>query len=188
MADELATLVNRCLDGDQPSFHELVDRFRGRVFGLCFRMLGHRQDAEDVTQETMVRLVRNLHRWDPTRPFEPWLMTIAGNRCRSHMAKRMRRPKSVTLEQPIPNREVEASQAKLLAEEIDLAIDHLRDEYRQVFLLFHKHELEYAEIARRMDVPLGTIKTWVHRARREIVAQLARRGVVRDPQNPHAHV
>ena len=62
---------------------DLVNRFRGQVFGLCYRMLGQRQDAEDAAQETFVRVLKNLHRWDPARPFEPWLLTIAGNRCRT---------------------------------------------------------------------------------------------------------
>ena len=178
VAEELSVLVDRCLTGDQLSFQKLVERFRGQVFGLCYRMLGQREDAEDATQETMVRLVNNLHRWDQNRAFEPWLLTIAGNRCRSRLAKRMRRPASLSLDRPIEDRSQLDIQAQLLAEEIDLALSDLREEYRRAFLLFHEHEKNYAEIAREMDVPLGTIKTWVHRARREIVSRLARRGVV----------
>ena len=71
---------------------EFVDHYKGRVFGLCWRMLGQRQDAEDMAQETFVRALRNLHRWDSERDMEPWLLAIAGNRCRSLLATRMRRP------------------------------------------------------------------------------------------------
>lgn len=178
MGDELPVLVNRCLAGDQPSFGELVQRFRGQVYGLCFRMLGQREDAEDATQETFLRVVRNLHRWDPTRAFEPWLLTIAGNRCRTRLAKRMRRPGTLSLDYPVEDQSVELARAKLLNEEVDLALKHVREEYRQAFLLFHKREMCYAEIAETLDVPLGTVKTWVHRARRELIVRLRTRGVI----------
>ncbi|KKL55005.1 hypothetical protein LCGC14_2259720, partial [marine sediment metagenome] len=67
-----------------------------------------------------------------------------------------------------------------LAEEVELALGTLRAEYRQAFLLFHQHELSYAEISATLDCPLGTVKTWVHRARRELIARLAQRGVVQE--------
>ncbi|MEE2826038.1 MAG: RNA polymerase sigma factor [Planctomycetota bacterium] len=175
MADELAILVNRCLTGHQPSFHTLVERFRGQVFGLCYKMLGQREDAEDATQETMVRLVNNLHRWEQSRAFEPWLFTIAGNRCRTRLAKRKRRPAPVSLDYPIQDQSHLDRQAEWLKEELDLALSQLRREYRNAFLLFHEQELAYADIANRLEVPLGTVKTWVHRARREIITQLRKR-------------
>ena len=71
---------------------ELVDQYRSRVFGLCYRMLGQRQDAEDMTQETFIRALKSLSRWDPERDFEPWLLAIAGNRCRTALATRRRKP------------------------------------------------------------------------------------------------
>lgn len=178
MGEELCVLVDRCLAGDQPSFRELIHRFRGQVYGLCYRMLGQREDAEDATQETFVRVVRNLHRWDPERAFEPWLMTIAGNRCRTRLAKRMRRPGTLTLDYQIEDRSVEQARAKLLTEEIDLALKDIRHDYQTAFLLFHKNEMCYAEIAETLDIPLGTVKTWVHRARRELVVRLRKRGVI----------
>ncbi len=177
MAEELPILVNRCLDGDQWSFRELIHRFRGQVYGLCYRMLGQREDAEDATQETFLRVARNLHRWDQDRAFEPWLLTIAGNRCRTRLAKRMRRPGTTTLDYPIED-DTGLQAAQLLAEEVDLALDSIRNEYRRAFELFHKHEMCYHEIAETLDVPLGTVKTWVHRARRELICQLKNRGVV----------
>ena len=66
---DLRTLVKRCLAGDQGSMLALVERFQGQVFGLCYRMLGQRQDAEDAAQETFVRVLKNLHRWDQGRDF-----------------------------------------------------------------------------------------------------------------------
>ena len=98
-------------------------------------MLGQREDAEDATQETMVRLVNNLHRWEQDRAFEPWLLTIAGNRCRTRLAKRMRRPALISLDYPIQDDSHLHHNADLLAEEIELALSHLRDDYRNAFLL-----------------------------------------------------
>src|SRR6476620_2287069 len=90
--NDLPTLVGRCLAGDQPAMLALVERFRGQVFGLCYRMLGQRQDAEDAAQETFVRVLKNLHRCDSARDFQPWLFAIAGNRCRTALSARRKRP------------------------------------------------------------------------------------------------
>ena len=154
--------------------------FQGPVFGFCMRMLRQREDAEDCTQETLIRVMRNLHRWDPARKFEPWLFTIAGNRCRTKLSKRGRRPAPVSLEIPVEDNSRLYRDAELLSEEIELALDELREEYRNAFTLFHRHELSYDEIGEMMEVPLGTVKTWVHRARRELVSRLAKRGVVEE--------
>ena len=178
MAEELSIVVTRCLDGHEASFTDLIQRFRGQVYGLCYRMLRQREDAEDATQETFVRVAGNLHRWDPTRAFEPWLMTIAGNRCRTRLAKRTRRPKEISLERPVEDDSMQIRQAQLLSEELELALREIRIDYRQAFELFHQHQLEYQQIADQLGVPLGTVKTWVHRARQEIVQKLAKRDVV----------
>lgn len=156
----------------------LVQRFQGQVFGLCYRMLGQRQDAEDVAQETFVRVLKNLHRWDAARDFEPWLLAIAGNRCRTALSTRKRRPTPDILPEQVSDGLPDVHAVKNLAEEVALALAGIRDEYRQAFVLFHEQELSYGEIAEAMSVPLGTIKTWVHRARRELIDELQRRGVV----------
>ncbi|MEM9411904.1 MAG: sigma-70 family RNA polymerase sigma factor [Planctomycetota bacterium] len=184
MSSELSILVDECLAGDQLALGELVNRFRGQVYGLCYRMLGQKEDAEDATQETMVRVVRNLHRWDSNRAFEPWLLTIAGNRCRTRLAKRIKRPNHLTLEHPLPDSRWMEREAELLSEEINLALADIRPEYRRAFQLFHEQELCYAEIAETLSIPLGTVKTWVHRARREIVLKLRKRGVFGDSKLP----
>jgi RNA polymerase sigma-70 factor (ECF subfamily) len=175
---DLRALVGQCLAGDQSAMLALVERFRGQVFGLCYRMLGHRQDAEDAAQETFVRVLKNLHRWDPTRAFEPWLLAIAGNRCRTALAARKRRPAAEAAVELVADDAPDEGSARQLAEEVQLALGRLRDEYRQAFLLFHQHELSYAEIAEAMKIPLGTVKTWVHRARRELIDALRQRGAI----------
>ena len=162
----------------------LVERFQGQVFGLCYRMLGQRQDAEDAAQETFVRVLKNLHRWDQAREFVPWLLAIAGNRCRTAIAVRRRRPAADSMVELLADDAPDERPAQQLAEELHLALAELRPEYRQAFLLFHEQELSYGEIAETMEVPLGTIKTWVHRARRELIEYLRQRGAI--PETNHA--
>lgn len=179
--DDLHTLVRHCLAGDQAAMLALVERFRGPVFGLCYRMLGQRQDAEDASQETFVRVLKNLHRWDSQRDFLPWLLAIAGNRCRTALAARRRRPIAEPMVEFVADDAPDRRPADHLAEEVHLALADLRYEYSQAFLLFHDQELSYAEIAQAMDVPLGTVKTWVHRARRALIEHLRRRGTIPEP-------
>lgn len=180
MADELREIVGRCLAGEQVAMVQLVDRYRGQVFGLCYRMLGQRQDAEDMAQETFIRVLKNLDRWDQNRDFEPWLLAIAGNRCRTALATRMRRPAMSALAEHLPDDAPDFQAARNLSEEVGLGLEKLRAEYRQAFVLFHEQELSYAEIAEAMNCPLGTVKTWVHRARRELIEHLRKRGVVEE--------
>jgi RNA polymerase sigma-70 factor (ECF subfamily) len=161
----------------------LVERYEGRVFGLCYRMLGQREDAEDMTQETFTRALRFLHQWDSQRAFEPWLLAIAGNRCRTQLARRQRRPVNCTLVEPVPDGRPDSQAAENLAEEVQLALKSLREEYRQVFVLFHEHEMSYEEIGRSLDCPLGTVKTWVHRARKELILFLRKREVLAEPNH-----
>ena len=171
---EINELVQRCLAGDEAAIRQFVGRFERVVFALCLRMLTHRQDAEDVTQESLVRIVRNLHRWDSNRPFLPWMIAIAANRCRTLLARRARRPMGTLLELETPA--VVDSDSQELREELQLAIDQLREDYRNCFELFYLQELSCAEISRLVGVPEGTVKTWLHRARKELAEALRRRG------------
>jgi len=184
---DLKQLVGRCLAGDQGAMLQLVERYRGQVFGLCYRMLGQRQDAEDAAQETFVRVLKNLHRWDQARQFEPWLLAIAGNRCRTALSGRKRRPVAEPSVEWVADDAPDQRAAQQLAEEVHLALSAVRPEYRQAFVLFHDRELSYAEIAVAMEVPLGTVKTWVHRARRELINLLRNRGAVPPERSVSQH-
>ena len=159
-------------------------RYQDLVFRVCFRMLGHRQDAEDAVQETFSRVARHLGRWDPTRPIEPWLVTIAGNRCRTLLSRRRSiRSLAVTAEPASDRAELEQS-AGALWEEVQLVLDDLRPELRVAFLLFHQSQLSYAEIGQRLNCPVGTAKTWVHRTRLELIRRLHERDVLSAAARP----
>ncbi len=187
MSDDEAALVKRCLAGDEAGLRAFVERFQGAVFGLCYRLLGHRQDAEDVVQETFLRAVRNLHRWDSQRPLRPWLLTIAANRCRTLLEKRRRLPRT-TGSGTTPDRREWPDTREELAEELQKALNTLREEYRTCFVLFYLNGLSCAEVAQTMGCPEGTVKTWLHRARAELAEYLERRGIVPEIKHELRHL
>jgi RNA polymerase sigma-70 factor (ECF subfamily) len=178
--EDVRPLIQRCLQGCQVAMFDLVERFQGRVFGLCFRMLGRREDAEEAAQETFLRVLKSLSHWDSTRDFEPWLLAIAGNRCRTALASRRHRP----IAEPLDESDAPAAEHRQgtqeLAEEVQQALGKLRAEYREAFILFHEQELSYNDISAALGVPLGTVKTWVHRARRELIEHMRSRGALED--------
>lgn len=185
MLDSLRNLVRGCLGGDQVAMRALVEQFEGRVFGLCCRMLGNRHDAEDAAQETFIRMLQSLGRWDSSREFEPWLFAIAANRCRSALSARKRRPNQQPIvDHPAEQTETLDEDARQLAEEVSKGLQRLRLEYREAFVLFHEHGLCYEEIAEIIQRPLGTVKTWIHRARRELMEYLIERKAL--PESEHA--
>jgi RNA polymerase sigma-70 factor (ECF subfamily) len=172
-----ASLVKRCLRGDNEAIRQLVGRFQSDVFGLCVRLLHNRHDAEDVSQEVFLRVFRSLSGWDPSRLLKPWIMGIAVNRCRTWLAQRTRRPELVDYLQDTVAAQPADDSTELLTE-IHSALADLRLEYRTVFVLFHEQGQPYEEIAQALDRPVGTIKTWLHRARLEMLERLRRRGMV----------
>lgn len=181
MSEEVHELIGLAKQGDAAAMRRLVDLYAPRVFGLCCRMLRHREDAEDAAQETMVRMFKSLNRWDDTRPFEPWLLAIAGNRCRTKLARRASGPINVTLEDtdvPVYQKSDEA--VRQINEEIRQALVEVTPRYRQAFLGFHEHGLSYAQIAEWLEVPLGTVKSWVRRARLQLMEHLRARGAIEE--------
>ncbi|AMV37699.1 RNA polymerase sigma factor [Planctomyces sp. SH-PL62] len=172
-------LVEAIRSGDPQAPRELIARFQGVVFGLCFRMLNHRHDAEDAMQETFVRALRGIFGFDATRPIRPWLLEIAANRCRTALASRARRPPSAEPSWIVDQADLRSvpPDPDDLAGELELALGRLRPEYRLVFALFHEQGLSYEEVAQAVGRPIGTVKTWLHRARAELAAHLASRGV-----------
>jgi RNA polymerase sigma-70 factor (ECF subfamily) len=173
--DERA-LVDALRAGDPEAARNLVDRYQGLLFGVCLRMLRHRQDAEDVLQDTLLRALRGIRGFDSRRPLRPWLLGIAANRCRTAIGRRLKRPHSsdefTAHADPRPG----LTDPDGLGGELQNAIERLRPDYRMVFILFHENGLPYEEISEAVGRPIGTVKTWLHRARAELAEYLARRG------------
>ncbi len=172
-----AVLVKRCLTGCPVASRELVERFAPDVIAVCRRLLINEHDAEDVTQEVFIRVFRSLVRWDGERPLRPWVLGIAVNRCRTAIGKRAKAPVIADYLDESPDLKP-ADDSVELAREIRAAVDALRTEYREVFVLFHEQGQPYEEIAEAVGRPVGTVKTWLHRARLEILDRLRCRGLV----------
>ena len=177
--DDDQALVEALRRGDPRAPAALFDRFHGVVFGLCCRMMSHRHDAEDVAQESLVRALRGIDGFDGGRPLRPWLLGIAANRCRTALGRRGRLPVSAEAPEDRVDHRPGLDDPDDLAGELERALGRLRPEYRAVFALFHEQGLPYEEIAQAVGRPVGTVKTWLHRARGELAADLARRGIHR---------
>jgi RNA polymerase sigma factor (sigma-70 family) len=172
-------LVEALRSGDPQAPRLLIERYQGLVFGLCYRMLNHQQDAEDITQETFLRAFKGMAGFDNTRSITPWLLEIAANRCRTALSRRARKP---IVAFAGPDDDIVDPRARLadpddLAGELERALGSLRPHYRLVFVLFHQQHLSYEEIARVVTRPIGTVKTWLHRARAQLADALSRRGI-----------
>ncbi|NNJ24001.1 RNA polymerase sigma factor [Alienimonas chondri] len=177
--DSDAALARRAIDGDDAAAAALVRRYQRSVFGVCLRMLGRREDAEDVAQEAFLRLFKHLHRWDASRPLRPWLMTITVNRCRTALSRRARKQPLLPGDLDPTDTSVPLTDAAL-AEELQRAVDGLRDDHRAAFVLFHYEEMSLQEVGEALERPDGTIKTWLHRARKQLSETLSRRGIQPD--------
>ncbi len=177
MSGDDVLLVRRCLRGDATAMERLVEQYQADVFGLCVRLLQHRHDAEDVVQEVFLRVFRSLRRFDLKRPLRPWILGIAVNRCRTWMSQRVRRPELVDYLQETAAF-TESGDAAELVREIQTAVQSMRREYQSVFVLYHDSGLPYEDIAQALSKPVGTIKTWLHRARMEVLDRLRERGMI----------
>src|SRR4051812_25994226 len=151
-------------------------------------MVRDREKSEDLTQETFIKVLNAIDRYDPTYKFSSWIFKIAHNTSLDHLRKK--EPQTLSMHGS-PNAktesEIEASSitpesmdenpeeytsSKELGSVIDKAISRLRPEYRTAIILCHVEGRPYEEIAEIMDVPLGTVKTYIHRARNELKKQL----------------
>jgi RNA polymerase sigma-70 factor (ECF subfamily) len=175
--------------GREAAFRELLARYERPVFSLIYRMVRDRTQAEDLAQEAFVRAFNAIGTYKTSYKFSNWILKIANNHTIDHLRKR--RIETVSIHgSPHANTVEEASQSELvvasqdenpheylehkeLGGQIERAIGGLREEYRTAVILRHVEGYAYDEIAEIMDVPLGTVKTYLHRARAELREGLA---------------
>jgi len=160
-------LILRARSGDAAAFRHLVDLLAGLTFNIAWRMTGHRADAEDMSQEVFLRLHRHFATYDPSLPFLPWFRRLSSNAClnwcRDHRSKRP--DQLVDADLPAPERPVPETALRD-------AVKTLPEEQRLVLARFYFEGLSVAEIAESMDAPVGTIKTWLYRARENLKSRL----------------
>ena len=170
--------------GKEAAYRELLARYERPVFSLIFRMVRDREMAEDLSQETFVKVLNNIDRYSPDFKFSSWLFKIANNLTIDHLRRRHLdtisiegAPDAVTAESARATSIALASgnesplaelESKELGAAIEDAIARLRPEYRACIMLRHVEDRSYEEIAEIVKLPLGTVKTYIHRARHEL--------------------
>ncbi len=181
-------IVRQALAGSQPACEELVRRFERPVFNLIVRMVRDESTAEDLAQDTFIKIFRGLASYNQSMRLVNWVLRIAHNTAIDHLRQRRLAVLGVRPDddgesdplQSLPDLKAlspeHSSVRAELATAVDRALDQLRPEYRSVVVLRYQEGLEYQEIAEILDMPLGTVKTFLHRARRALAAELARAG------------
>jgi RNA polymerase sigma-70 factor (ECF subfamily) len=172
-----AGLAQRARRGDAEAYGELVRRHQQTVFNVCYRLLGHRQEAEDAAQEAFLRAYDRLGMFDLARPFGPWIRRVAANLCLNRLAGQ--RPPAVELDDErdevqdpaTPGPEAAQEQAERAAA-VRAAIAGLPPHYRAVIELRHFQELSYEAIAAALRLPLSDVKSHLFRARRLLAEKL----------------
>ena len=179
-----ADVVALAQEGREVAYRELIRRYERPVFSLVFRMVRDRATAEDLAQETFIKVLNNIEKYVPEFKFSSWLFKIANNLAIDHLRRRHIQtvsmdgaPDATTASQieatsfelaSHGESALEELEAKELGSAIERAIAALRPEYRSCIMLRHVEGRSYEEIAATLDLPLGTVKTYIHRARHEL--------------------
>jgi RNA polymerase sigma-70 factor (ECF subfamily) len=179
-----ADVVALAQQGRETAFRELIRRYERPVFSLIFRMVRDRETAEDLAQEAFIKVLNHIDRYRPEFKLSSWLFKIANNVAIDFLRKRQLSTISIDGSPMAASAaEVEATsfdvsargesaleemESKELGSAIERAIAKLRPEYRSCIMLRHVEGRSYEEIAATLDLPLGTVKTYIHRARHEL--------------------
>ncbi len=180
-------LAAQALEGSQSAYRDLVARYARPVFNLIVRLVRDPALAEDLAQETFIRAFRSLATFDTRRRFSPWLFKIAHNTSVDALRRKTLDTVSLDFAASLPPESVSSTQGAAvtaadllerasLAQALDEAVARLRPEYREAVVLRYHEELSYDDIAEIMSIPVGTAKTYVHRARKELADELKAAG------------
>ena len=179
-----ADVVALAQQGQDAAFRELIRRYERPVFSLIYRMVRDRELAEDLAQDTFIKVLNHIDRYRPEFKLSSWLFKIANNVAIDHLRRRTLQTVSIDGSPHAQTAEaIEATsfdvadhqetaldelEARELGTAIERAITQLRPEYRSCIMLRHVEGRLYEEIAATLDLPLGTVKTYIHRARHEL--------------------
>jgi RNA polymerase sigma-70 factor (ECF subfamily) len=175
------------LAGDRLAFGELVERYQNRLLNFIYRTTGDRERAEDLVQETFIRVYRHLHRFDQTKKFSTWVYTISSNLAKNELRNRSRNP-LVLFQTLMKNRDADTRplewedntyrpddlfRKRHLKSQVDAAVDQLPEHHRTVFILREMEGKTYEEIADITATNLGTVKSRLNRARNNFAQLIA---------------
>jgi RNA polymerase sigma-70 factor (ECF subfamily) len=170
MADfDEAALVGRCRTGDDTAFGELVDRYKNLVYGLIYRLVADNAQVDDLAQEVFLKVHRGLPYFRGEARLSTWIYRIVQNVCSQ---ARSRRAPEVSLDDRDRPKEpalVDAAFADLeLRDRLQKALAQLPDHYRFLIAAHYLEGIQYEALAEMLDVPLGTVKTHLYRAKRQL--------------------
>jgi RNA polymerase sigma-70 factor, ECF subfamily len=181
-------LVRRFLLGDTDAFERLVERHRQRVYNLCLRVLGDPEDAADAVQDTFLSVLTKLRQFRGDAAFTTWMHRVAVNACYDLSRKRRREPLlRLAGDQDLPESELGApapdhAEESAGTQDAVAALREVPEEFRVALVLADLHDMAYEQIAKVLDVPIGTVKSRVHRGR---VALARAMGITnREPEAP----
>ena len=174
-------LILRFQQGDELAYVELVNRYRNRLINFVFRFVGTKEESEDIVQDTFVKLYEKKDYYRPINEFSTWIFTIASNLAKTELRKRKRRKTSYLSDLGLENKDFDVPVQDTTDEEtldefadsqIQDAIQSLQIHFRTALILRDIEELSYEEISKILDVPLGTIKSRINRARLQLQEKL----------------
>lgn len=177
-------LVNRCLRGEQKAYTMLLQKYQQAVFNLCYRLVSDAETAQDLAQESFVKIFNALNQFDPNYRFSSWMFRVVKNHCYDYLRKSKlpqvslnddrdddSRPLQIADTKPTPDQSVFRSERREL---IMQAINKLPPDSRTVIILRHMHDKTYDEMANILGEPVGTVKARVHRARKKLTELLSK--------------
>lgn len=170
-----AALVRRVREGDSAAFDEIVKTYMRQVFQVAYRVVGHREDAEDLVQDCFLAAYQYLDSYDADRPFGPWITRIVLNRganLRRSRARRATEPETDTVS-PAPSALDEATRAEA-REKLSEVLGTLNERQRMIVTMCDVDGMTSAEIGERLDLAPGTVRWHLHEARRVLRRALAR--------------
>jgi RNA polymerase sigma-70 factor, ECF subfamily len=161
-------LVYRFRSGDESAFDALLERYRSPVFNFVYRLLGNTADAEDVAQETFVRVYQKMDSYRPEEKFSTWLFAIARHRALDRLRYRQRHPTTPLDAAPEPSSTSNAAADRELGEQIAAAIQKLPEDQRTAIILSEYHDLSHSEIATIMGCSEKSVESRLYRARKTL--------------------
>ena len=184
MTDKLYSdeeLISRFQGGDEYSYIELVNRYQDRLINFTFRFCGDREDAEDVVQDTLMKLYTHKHYYRNIAKFSTWIYTIASNLAKTELRKRKRRPQNLISQMGLEGQNWDVPDKDRTNEEIEVQFNETQIQrammtlplhFRTAVILRDIQELSYEEISNILNVPLGTVKSRINRARLQLQEEL----------------
>lgn len=169
-----AELVRKCRQGDAKAWQSLVRQLTPLAYRLCLRMLRNPAEAEDASQETFMRVYKYFDRYDPTRPIEPWLSSVAYNVCLQRLAKTKKVPEGADGSWDLPDSSEggTGTEARVARREaaglLEGALGSLAAQDRAILHMHYWQGFSTSEVSRATDMPVNTIKTRLFRARNRL--------------------